>query len=332
MDKTSAPTGKGERPNGARPRLRRHTLLAVLALSALLAATGSSCSNGGDEATSVAPDQLSGATAGEAAPADDNGAGASDRAATAGAATGVATEGATVAPETPADPRQVILDGDLELEVDHLDEALAAAEQAVLEAGGQLADQQVDNASGGWPMATATYRVPPAEFRPVVDTIGKLGEVRSQQLGSQDVSAEVADLDSRLETLAVSIDRLRGFLAATTDANQIAMLESELTSREAEAASIAAQRRALGDQVEMATLSVTFHSASETPPVEPSPEGFAGGWEAGRDAATTAVRGTLAAIGFVLPFLPLVLVVVAAVVLLKRRRRNRIAQERPAVP
>ena len=61
-----------------------------------------------------------------------------------------------------------------------------------------------------------------------------------------------------MTTLRTSIARLQGFLSETTDVNQIASLESELTRREAELESIESQRRVLTDQVALSTISVDF--------------------------------------------------------------------------
>jgi hypothetical protein len=247
-------------------------------------------------------------------------------------------DGSDLAPAVDVDPtdavadRQVILDGTVVVEVDDLQVALDRAEEVVLEASGFLASEQVDNTSDAHPSATATYRVPPSAFHQVIERLDELGEVRSQHLGARDVSAEVADLDSRLATLRTSIERLRGFLGAAGDATQIGVLEAELTRREAEASSIAAQRRALGDQVDFATISVELHGPGAAPPVEATPTGFAEGLDAGAGAASALWRGSMATVGFAVPFLPAALALGVLIVWLRRRRgRSGIAPDHPAL-
>jgi hypothetical protein len=264
-------------------------------------------------------------TAGSAAPAAGGDAAASG-------------DGAAVTPAVqvdqpgPGTDRQVILDGTVVVEVDDLGRALDRAEAAVLEVSGFLASEQVDNTSDAHPSATATYRGPPSAFHAVIERLDALGEVRSQHLGARDVSTEVADLDSRLATLQTSIERLRGFLSTAEDAVQIGTLEAELTRRESEAASIAAQRRALGDQIDFSTISVELFGPGATPPVESTRTGFARGLEVGADAATALGRGAMATIGFSVPFLPAALAAALLLVWLRRRRgRSGIAPDHPAV-
>jgi hypothetical protein len=247
-------------------------------------------------------------------------------------------DGSAVAPAVAVDTtdavadRQVILDGTVVVEVDDLEVALDRAEEVVLEASGFLASEQVDNTSDAHPSATATYRVPPSAFHQVIERLDELGDVRSQHLGARDVSAEVADLDSRLATLQTSIERLRGFLGTAGDATQIGVLEAELTRREAEAASIAAQRRALGDQVDFATISVELLGPGAAPPVEATPTGFAKGLDAGAGAASALWRAFTATVGFAVPFLPAALALGVLIVWLRRRRdRSGIAPDHPAL-
>lgn len=321
----------GPAPDALRPH-RRGTLLAafaVVAVASLAATTTTACSQDDDASRADSVGQEAGHDPSSVPAAADDDATAEGEGSAAGtemAAPAVELEGGDAAAG-----RQVILDGTVVVEVQDLDRAMARAEAAVLDVGGFLASEQLDNSSGASPSASAAYRVPPAAFHDVLDLLDELGEVQSQQLGARDVADEVADLDSRLATLQTSIERLRGFLGTAGDATQIGILEGELTRRESEAASIVAQRRALGDQVDFASISVEFLAPGATPPVEPSPSGFSGGWQAGIGAAAALGRGALAGVGFLIPFLPLVLVGAVALVWLRRRGRSGIAPGPSAV-
>jgi hypothetical protein len=234
------------------------------------------------------------------------------------------TEVATSTASFGTDSRSVILDGSLAIEVEGMDEALADAQEIVQRAGGFVAEESVDNTQGIDTSGRAVYRVPPQAFDAVMDELAGLGEVTTRDVGSQDVTTEVADLDSRLATLDTSIERLRSFLATATDTAAIVELEGELTAREAEAASLEAQRTALADQIEYATATVSFGSESVSPPVVDDPDvGFSTGLETGVDAATEVVRNVLAAFGFVVPFLPVVAALGAVLAWQRHRRRGR---------
>jgi hypothetical protein len=203
----------------------------------------------------------------------------------------------------------------VDLEVDRLDRAVHAARAAVEGLGGFAASEDVD--LGSKLAGSVTYRVPSADFRGALDAIGRLGQVRNQQVRGQDVTAEYADLDSRVSTLRTSVDRLRSFLAGTTDVGQVTTVEKELTEREGQLESMEQQRRVLADQVALSTVTVAFHAAGSAAEAGPS---FLGGLGAGLDAGSSAVTAVSATIGFLLPFLPVLL---AVGFLLRWRRRRR---------
>lgn len=300
------------------------TVGVVLLALAPLACSGSDDSLGdsgaGDAEAGVAADEVASTTAAvgdtaESAMADG------DSTSSDGAAPGVLTEAAQVG-GAPADGRQRTFTASLELDVDRLDTAVAEAAGVVEGLGGFSATEDVDLGSAR--VATITYRVPAERFRRALDELGGLGELRQQDVQGDDVTGAVADLESRVTTLRTSVTRLQGFLGEATDVNQIAGLEGELTRREAELASVEAQRRSLADQVALSTVTVVFDAARSDPaPVEDDDRTlptFLGGLEAGWDAAVAVVAVLLAGAGLLLPFLPLL--VVAALVWRWRRGRR----------
>jgi hypothetical protein len=143
--------------------------------------------------------------------------------------------------------------------------------------------------------------------------------VRTQDVRSTDVTSQYADLESRVAALRTSVERLHEFLGQATDVNQIATIEAELTRRESELESTEGQRRALADQVELSTITVTFESLDEAGDGLPT---FLGGLDTGRNVAATLIAATAAAAGFLVPFLPVLALVFLALALARRRRRR----------
>lgn len=295
------------------PALLIWPALAALALGAC-SGSGDDDSGGasGAEDAAVATDAAGPAGAelaeGDAAPAGD----------------AALTEAVAVDPAVPEGRRRTFT-ASLELEVDQLDTAVAGAAGVVEGLGGFSATEDVD--LGDDRLATITYRVPAERFRRALQDLGDLGRLQHQDVQGDDVTAAVADLDSRVTTLRTSVARLQGFLAEATDVNQVAGLEGELTRREAELASVEAQRRALADQVALSTITVSFDAARSDPaPVEDDRTlpTFLGGLEVGWDAAVAAGAVALAGLGVLLPFLPLLLV---AVLVLRWRRRRQVVAE-----
>jgi len=218
--------------------------------------------------------------------------------------------------------RKQVFTASVDLHVEELDRAVADAAIAVSALGGFAASEDVD--LSGSKRATIVYRVPAAQFRDALGRLSDIGELLQQTIDSSDVTAQYADLEGRVTTLRTSIARLQGFLSDTTDVNQIASLEGELTRREAELESIEGQRRALADQVELSTISVTYDATTATPAIsEPSDRpGFGGGLDAGWDVAVNVAAGVAATVGFLLPFVPVLALVAVGLWWLRRRSRR----------
>lgn len=237
---------------------------------------------------------------------------------------GVVVESASVSGATAADRRSQIRTATMDIEVEVLEESVKEATTAVAGLGGFSANEDID--LGERRQATITYRVPADRIDDALDALAAVGDLQTQQVDAEDVTAQYADLEGRVTTLRTSITRLQGFLAEATDANQVALLEGELTRREAELESTEAQRRALADSIELSTITVSFTGSDVTAPVDDTRTlpTFLGGLETGWDILLGAGAVALSTLGFLAPFLPLVLL---AVVLARwaRRRRHPVA-------
>lgn len=208
-----------------------------------------------------------------------------------------------------------------ELEVVVADVAAAADETArlVRTAGGQV--EADDRARDGGPQrAVLRLRVPPAAFDTTVDRLGALGQERSRRLGSEDVTEQVVDLDSRLATQRAGVARVRALLDRAKDLGEVVQVEAELTRRTADLESLEARLAALTAQVDLATLSVRL-TGREAMAGGGGPLGFGDGLRGGWDALRRVGRGAGVAAGALLPWSPLLLV--AGALAWRSRRRSR---------
>lgn len=316
----------GSASSGVRRILITGTAIVALSAVTLLGAAACGGPGGSDDATSTgrmdhadAGSTVAESTdldAGEPTDASVDGAGGDGPASV--KADSVATATATA---TAAASRERVYTADLEMEVEVLEDSVEEAGRAVEANGGFAATEQVD--LGDAQHATVTYRVPADRFRQAVDAITAVGDLRTQQVEGRDVTAEYADLEGRVTTLRTSIARLQGFLGEATDANQVALLEGELTRREAELESTESQRRALADQVDLSTITVTFTGSRAAAPLDETRTlpTYLGGLETGWDILVAAGAFVLSALGFLTPLVPLVVVVVLLVRFGVRRRR-----------
>lgn len=298
----------------ARPRRwgGRGTVVAVVLLC--IGGLAAGCSGGDDEATS------GDAGSSDAAQVD----GATDASGGGGASGKSAAVSADALEVDATAGRQRTFTADLSLGVDEVDRAVEQAAEAVSSLGGFTATAQVD--LEGDRQASASYRVPADQFDAALDALGALGEVRNEDVRTDDVTAQYADLESRVTSLRTSVGRLQGFLAQATDVGQIATIETELTRREAELESIEGQRRALADQVALSTISVAFGPLDAAAEDRPT---FLAGLDTGRETAGALLAAGAATAGFLVPFLPVLLLALLALALVRRRRR-RVAPSAPS--
>lgn len=219
--------------------------------------------------------------------------------------------------------RQVIRNADLTIRVDDVRESVGDVNAIATSAGGRTSQQSV-TAEGEAVYASLTLRVPADALDDVLARLGALGDVQSVNITTEDVTTQVVDLDARIEALQTSVDRLEALMSQATSAQDLVEIERELSARQAELDSLTAQRAALADAVALSTVTVWLSPSSEA--AEFTPPGFLSGLESGWNALKTVVATIITALGFVLPFLVLILAIaapVAIVIFLVGRRRRR---------
>jgi hypothetical protein len=142
----------------------------------------------------------------------------------------------------------------------------AAGEQATREVerlGGFLFGQRTIGSPS--PSSILTFKVQPEDFAAALAALSSIGELRSQNVTASDVTERIVDLESRIQTAAASVDRLRALLAEATDIEAIVELESELLVRETELETLRGSLRTLQDQVALATIVLEITQAAANP-------------------------------------------------------------------
>ena len=246
-------------------------------------------------------------------------------------APGGAGDFASAAGGSVSDPtlRQIVSTGYLTITAE---DPMAAGDQAVAiveTAGGRIdgrteeAPIDRDNAGGDGDhgKSTLVLRIPSARLTPVLDELGKLGDVVSLNTATDDVTTQTTDLDSRITALGTSVDRLLTLLATATDTKILIELETAISSRQGELDSLEAQRRYLADQVQMSAITLQIGSQTDAPPAKP--ETFWAAVTAGFTGFGELFVGAILVLGYMLPWLLLVGLASAVALLVMRRRQRR---------
>ncbi|MGN9782858.1 DUF4349 domain-containing protein [Nonomuraea sp. ZG12] len=227
--------------------------------------------------------------------------------------------------------RKVIYTASMTVRAKDVPAAAQQAKQIVSTAGGYLAREETSSAERTRASALLEFKIPPARYSEVLGSLGKdLGRQLRLEQGTQDVTLQVADVDSRLKSAQQALDSLRTLLKRADTIGQVLDVEREIAGREADLESLQAQQKELAAQVGMATLTLRLVGPTAVvPDSSEEPAGFLGGLKSGWDSLVAFLKILLTALGTVLPWLVVVApVTVLAIVLLRRRRRRR----QPAAP
>ncbi|HET6561135.1 MAG TPA: DUF4349 domain-containing protein [Marmoricola sp.] len=273
----------------------RGRVTARVGIAGALAALLVGCSGGGDsesDAGGGSADSMSVSSGGSANGVSDSA--ESDR------------EAPRTAGRTAVQTRAVISTGRIELVADDLETARDELDRLLGRYGGRVAKEHTSkDADGGADRSELELRVPSSHFAQLMSDLEEVGTVTDRGTKTVDVTTEVIDVDSRIRTQEVSLDRLRGFLGEATDVNAMIRLESEIAQREADLASLRAQQEYLSDQTSLATISLTMtrdqgQVAAADDPLDHA--GFVTGLRNGWEALVSVLVVGATVVGAVIPF------------------------------
>ncbi|MFC7481271.1 DUF4349 domain-containing protein [Luedemannella flava] len=234
-------------------------------------------------------------------------------------------EGSVTPPEAGETNRAIIYNGTITVEVADVAGTANRAVGLVTGAQGFVGADKRSLYSPTDASAVLVLRVPSAAFSTTMDALGKLGKELDRSSQTTDVTEAVVDLDSRIRSQQASVDRTRALMAKANTIGEIVSVESELTKRESELASLQARKRDLANKVSYSTITLMLQTAKKVEP-QPEPEkevtGFLGGLKAGWQAFVVAVQVVLTIIGALLPFLVAVAIPVSLIIWLRRRGRR----------
>ncbi|WP_116247173.1 DUF4349 domain-containing protein [Nocardiopsis sp. FIRDI 009] len=286
--------------------------LAALALTACGATANQSLTEGG-EADAVAPDRAGSARTEE---------GAADGAAVRDEAEAQDGDGGgTLGTDVEAADRDLIHTATMTVRVSDVPEAADRAKELTIEAGGYVAAEHLTTPAGRVPTAELTLRIPNDGYEDALTGLAELGDRSDLERSVDDVTDEVADVESRIATAETSLETLRGYLEEAEDVDDLLRIEQEIQDRQSELEAYQARLETLTNQ----TTYSTVHLSLDTPDtyVE-APSGDAVGFlEALRQGwgALVAVALWIAVImGWALPFLAVAAVVVVPVWWYRGRR------------
>jgi Domain of unknown function (DUF4349) len=309
----------------------RHGATAGLVIGSVLLGGGmflAGCSASGSSGAAGSSDSAA-KTAGEAA-----GQAAAPTAAAAQAAGGASRSssgGGTGTTARLAPAASIIYTAQLTVRASNVGSAAAQAAQIAQGVGGYVSSETTSANPDHPSQATATVQLKiPVTSYPT--TLGQLASQLGSQLSlhqqAQDVTQQVADVNSQVTSAEAAIAQLRTLLSHAGSVGDLLSVQNQINQEEANLESMQAQQRALNHQTSYATVTLTLlgpkaKAAAHRPKAPPT---LAGGFGAGWHALRVAVSWTLAFLGAIAPFAAVLAVAGFAIY----RGRRWLARRRPA--
>jgi hypothetical protein len=303
-----------------RTRCARHSTVAglvaggvILGGSMLLAGcSGSSSSATGSPAQAPEP---SAAAAGQAIP--QGGAGAQG------------DKGITTVQLAPT--ADIVYTAQLTLRVGNVNSAAAEAAQIVEGVGGYVSSETTSADPDHPSQATANVQVkiPVASYAATLSRLSQtLGTQLSLQQQAQDVTEQVADVNSQVTSDEAAIVQLRALLSHAGSVGDLLSVQNQINVEESSLESMLAQQRALDHETTYATVTLTVLGPKAKPLVHrpKAPPSLAGGLGAGWHALRITVAWTLAFLGALAPFAAIAAIAGFAIY----RGRRWVIRRRPA--
>lgn len=178
---------------------------------------------------------------------------------------GYKPEGPASSDVEPTKERKLVRTGNIQLEVDSLAKTNGAVQSWATSLGGYVANS---SESGTW--LSISVRIPSDNFDEAMSSLGKFGRTLSRSVNSKDVTEQFYDLETRIKTKEVMLERLNGYLANAKDISDMIKIESKLNDVTSDLESMKGRMKRLSSQIDFATIEIS----AQLPPNK-TEDGFA---------------------------------------------------------
>ena len=201
----------------------------------------------------------------------------------------------------------IIYTAQLTVRADNVGAAAAQATQIAEGVGGYVSSETASADPDHPSEATASVqlKIPVASYPTTLGQLAsRLGIQLSLQQQAQDVTQQVADVNSQVTSDEAAIAQLRALLSHAGSVGDLLSVQNQIDDEEASLESMQAQQRALSHETTYATVTLTLLGPKAKPLVHrpKAPPTLAGGFGAGWRALRVTVSWTLAFLGAIAPF------------------------------
>lgn len=163
--------------------------------------------------------------------------------------------------------RKLIRDVDLKIETKGFDALIADLDAKVAAMNGFVESSRISGtayeAANNERSASIVYRIPAAKVDEFLTHLGENANILEKSEKTQDVTLTYVDLESRIKTLEAEKTALTNLLEKADSTNEILSIRSQLNDVTYRYESAMAQLRALSDQVDYSTITMTIEEVIE---------------------------------------------------------------------
>ncbi len=253
----------------------------------------------------------------------------------AGGTSGQAASAGTTAQLVPAS--SIIYTAQLTVRAANVGSAAAKAAQLAQGVGGYVSNETTSADPDHPSQATATVqlKIPVASYPAALGQLaGSLGTQLSLQEQAQDVTQQVADVNSQVASDQAAIVQLRALLSHAGSVGDLLSVQNQINSEESALEAMQAQQRALSHETSYATVTLAIVGPKATPVPHPrkAPPSLADGLGAGWHALKVSLSWALAFLGAAAPFAAIMAIAGFAIYRARRWLLRRRPAPRPAGP
>ena len=253
----------------------------------------------------------------------------------AGSAAGQPANAGTTARLAPSS--DIIYTAQLTVRAANVSSAAARAAQITEGVGGYVSNEttSADPDHPSQAIATVQLKIPVASYQFTLGQLaGGLGTQLSLQEQAQDVTQQVADVNSQVASDQAAIVQLRALLSHAGSVGDLLGVQNQINNEESALEAMQAQQRALSHETSYATVTLTIlgPKAKPVPHRTKAPPSLAGGLGAGWHALKVSLSWTLAFLGAVAPFAVIAAIAGYAIYRGRRWMLRRRPAPHPAAP
>ncbi len=187
----------------------------------------------------------------------------------AGSATNSAMGGDTAAWAGETQAKMIVYTAEMSLVVKDSDVAQDDITKMVEGIGGYVSNSSSYTYSGGLRRITLTLRVPADKFNDTMQALRDMAmEVTQETIGSQDVTQEYVDLESRLRALEAKAERLEELMDQAEDTEAVLAVYEQLSQTQIEIEQTKGRMQYLERSAAMATITVSLTPDALSQPIE----------------------------------------------------------------